>query len=1021
MDVRTRKFALLTLPALALAASTQISQTGGIPIIAAALAQSSCQFEVVGTTVPPTSGNPVVIDDISGTVISANFFNGGAIDSPYFDGLETVSVCVSQPDSNGKRTAQITTDVGLDNDFIIKGYPEFVVGTKFGNLFETSFRYYNNNGLPEEDRWPVVATGLDQQGFPFEFANLEYVSNKRAVGLPAFTNDLPNITVTLDVDEFNVVGSERDVMLESWFFDTSRNADIIGTNSATNGPIANTLNNIVGVGHQHYPQLDNTLLEMMVHIGPLSPHDISGSKNNPGQNQLTEIYSGLDFDLDGIDDHFDVDSHEYINSNNPLDPKPGIYSSGVDQNGDGIDDADLLPIVIGDFAYSIWYGETFLAPIIIFSRETDTSLSNDFNPNTADMDLSAEGEISLPWTDFLNYTMFDIEPLLAARNVSWATGSENPFPAMRANGGAIGGVEFGVEPQVNNTADEPYSLTINKYIVTVDGTESGIIQTQDRKQNQNPVAHLDTAATTTGGTVLIDVLANDTDPDNSIAPATLQIITAASNGTTNLAGEGSILYTHDGGLNSSDSFSYRVYDEFGATSNVASVEISVTATFLSTCPATIDLGNIGQGIAVRDSASGDGWLMWSSENVFSRFSPTPFTGNAEHLIAVTFQNSQWHYDNNSVLTPFTPSANDCIVAELDFTNDTATTLTGTSTTINGIDAGYLSGDLIITPDIWRGTSNDGEFGINGTQLSNQPNDQLNDQPISQLSTCPATMDLGNIGQGIAVRDSASDNGWLMWSSQNVFSRFSPKPLSGNAAHLIAVTFHDSQWHYDNNTVSTPFTPAPDDCIVAELDFTNDTATTLTGTSTTINGIDAGYLSGDLIITPDIWRGTSNDGEFGINGTQLSNQPNDQLNDQLISQLSTCPATMDLGNIGQGIAVRDSASGDGWLMWSSENVFSRFSPKPLSGNADHLIAVTFQNSQWHFDNNSVLTPFTPSANDCIVAELDFTNDTATTLQGITTTINGIDAGYQSGDLIITPDIWRGVSNNGEFGVIGTSLE
>ena len=173
MDVRTRKFALLTLPALALAASTQISQTGGIPIIAAALAQSGCQFEVVGTTVPPTSGNPVVIDDISGTVISANFFNGGAIDSPYFDGLETVSVCVSQPDSNGKRTAQITTDVGLDNDFIIKGYPEFVVGTKFGNLFETSFRYYNNNGLPEEDRWPVVATGLDQQGFPFEFANLE--------------------------------------------------------------------------------------------------------------------------------------------------------------------------------------------------------------------------------------------------------------------------------------------------------------------------------------------------------------------------------------------------------------------------------------------------------------------------------------------------------------------------------------------------------------------------------------------------------------------------------------------------------------------------------------------------------------------------------------------------------------------------------------------------------------------------------------------------------------------------------
>ena len=258
-------------------------------------------------------------------------------------------------------------------------------------------------------------------------------------------------------------------MLESWFFDTSRNANIIGTNVATNGLVANTLNNIVGVGHRHYPQLDNTLLEMMVHIGPLSPHDVSGSKNNPGQNQLTEIYSGSDFDGDGIDDHFDVDSHAFLTSNNPLDPDPGIYSSGIDQNADGIDDADLLPIVIGNFAYSIWYGETFLAPIVIFSRETNSTLQNDFNPNTPDMNLTVEGEITLPWNEFLNYTMFEIEQKLQALNVPWVTGSNNPFPSMRASGGAIGGVEFGVEPQVNNSNDQPYSLSINKFLVEIDG------------------------------------------------------------------------------------------------------------------------------------------------------------------------------------------------------------------------------------------------------------------------------------------------------------------------------------------------------------------------------------------------------------------------------------------------------------------------------------------------------------------------------------------------------------------------
>ena len=200
---------------------------------------AACEHEVTGTTVPPTSGNPLVIDNISGTVISANFFNGGAIDAPYFDGMESVSVCVSPNDTNGNRAAQITTDVGQDNDFIIKGYPEFIVGSKFGNINETSFRYYSTVGLTEEDRWPVVATGLDQNGFPFEFANLEYISRKKGIGLPAFTNNLPDITITLDVDETNVIGAERDVMLESFFFDTSRNANTIGSNVATNGPVAN--------------------------------------------------------------------------------------------------------------------------------------------------------------------------------------------------------------------------------------------------------------------------------------------------------------------------------------------------------------------------------------------------------------------------------------------------------------------------------------------------------------------------------------------------------------------------------------------------------------------------------------------------------------------------------------------------------------------------------------------------------------------------------------------------------------
>lgn len=472
---------------------------------------SSCEYEAFGTSLPATSGSPAVIDDVTGTVIFANFFNSGAIAPPHFDGNEFVSVCVAPADGEGHRAATITSDVGSDNNFQIKAYPEFIVGTKFGNQFETSFRYYNTAGLPAKDKWPLVASGTDDNGEPFEFANLEYVSMKKEVGLPAFTSTLPEIFVTIDIDESNVVGSERDIMLESWFHDTSTNASLIGNNTATNVPIANTLNNIVGIGHRHYPQLDNTLLEMMVHIAPLSPHDVSQSQNNPGQNQLTEIYSGKDYDGDGIDDHFDVDSHAFINSTNPNLPSPGIYSSGIDNNSDGIDDADLLPVVIGGFAYSIWYGESVLAPIVIFSRETNRTLTNDFDPNTPDMDVSSEGEFVLPWHDFVDHTLYNVETSLQALNVEWAIGADNPFPQMRSLSGAISGVEFGVEPQINAPNDQPYELTINRYLVEVDGNLSGLLEYNDGvEDNIEPITTISTISPDNTGQFTFNGNATDT-------------------------------------------------------------------------------------------------------------------------------------------------------------------------------------------------------------------------------------------------------------------------------------------------------------------------------------------------------------------------------------------------------------------------------------------------------------------------------------------------------------------------------
>ena len=130
--------------------------------------------------------------------------------------------------------------------------------------------------------------------------------------------------------------------------------------------------------------------------------------------------------------------------------------------------------------------------------------------------------------------------------------------------------------------------------------------------------------------------------------------------------------------------------------------------------------------------------------------------------------------------------------------------------------------------------------------------------------------------------------------------------------------------------------------------------------------------------------------------------------------------MLLGDLGAGVAARDGATGTGYLLWSSESVFTRFSPAPNPNNADHLIAVQYVGGEWKVDNNSTLTTFTPASDDCLVAQLDFSNDTAATLEGTDTVINGIDAGYPAGDLAVIANQWNGNSNNGEFGVTGTQI-
>jgi large repetitive protein len=95
-----------------------------------------------------------------------------------------------------------------------------------------------------------------------------------------------------------------------------------------------------------------------------------------------------------------------------------------------------------------------------------------------------------------------------------------------------------------------------------------------------PVANNDITTTTGNTLVVINVLANDTDPNPGgiLNPASVFVMSAPSNGSTTLnTTTGAITYTPKSGFTGTDQFKYTVSDNFGLTSLPATVTIVVAA------------------------------------------------------------------------------------------------------------------------------------------------------------------------------------------------------------------------------------------------------------------------------------------------------------------------------------------------------------------------------------------------------------------------------------------------------------
>ncbi|MBX3420875.1 MAG: tandem-95 repeat protein [Pirellulaceae bacterium] len=93
--------------------------------------------------------------------------------------------------------------------------------------------------------------------------------------------------------------------------------------------------------------------------------------------------------------------------------------------------------------------------------------------------------------------------------------------------------------------------------------------------NGAPVAVDDVAQTYRNQAVIIPVLANDSDSDGTLDPASVQIVVPPNAGTAEVLGDGTIRFTPTTGVSGEFVFSYNVADNHGTRSNTAQVAVRI--------------------------------------------------------------------------------------------------------------------------------------------------------------------------------------------------------------------------------------------------------------------------------------------------------------------------------------------------------------------------------------------------------------------------------------------------------------
>ena len=159
-----------------------------------------------------------------------------------------------------------------------------------------------------------------------------------------------------------------------------------------------------------------------------------------------------------------------------------------------------------------------------------------------------------------------------------------PIPASGLAPGA--NITYALNYTLTQADKDAGTVTNNASVNGVDQGGNTVTATASRVTTfpKSPEAAADNAFTGVDVPVTIEVLKNDDPKNTAFDPQSVEIITSPAHGGITIGGNGTITYTPNPGYSGTDVFTYRVKDLNGFYTNVATVNVTVSATSLLQIP-----------------------------------------------------------------------------------------------------------------------------------------------------------------------------------------------------------------------------------------------------------------------------------------------------------------------------------------------------------------------------------------------------------------------------------------------------